>query len=133
MKPDLEFLKKILTTLQASPRPWPTIGELENAGVDADEDLCLHLELLDDYGFIQSKADDGSFGFQDGIGGEIYWADVPVRITASGHEFIEAMEKPEIWNVIKSEFKESSIKTIFTIGTSLVEGYAKDKLEKYLK
>lgn len=133
MKPEPDFLKQVLTTLQASSSPWPSVGELEQAGIEPDGKLCFHLELLNDHGFIESKSEDGSFGFHEDIGGEVCWRDVLMRITATGHEFIEAMEQPEVWSAIKTEFKDASIKTIFSVGRALVEGFAKKKLGRYLE
>lgn len=101
MKPDPEYMRNLLVTLQESARCWPTTGELDQAGIEVSEKLVFHLELLDDQGLIQSKAEDGLFGVEDVTDGEVYWADTALRLTASGHEFIEAMNQPEIWTIVK--------------------------------
>lgn len=96
-----------------------------------NQEFLLHYEVIFDYGFIESTLDDGSIGVH-GSGDNVSWANVPIRLTAIGHEFIEAMSKNEIWKIIKKDFKDSSIKTIFKVATDLAEGFAKKQVGKIL-
>jgi hypothetical protein len=32
------------------------------------------------------------------------WTDINLRLTARGHEFIEALSRQDVWQVIKSQF-----------------------------
>ena len=57
---------------------------------------------------------------------------MPLRLTATGHELLEALNKSEVWDIIKKEFKDASISTIFSVGTTLVKNLALKKIEKYL-
>jgi hypothetical protein len=92
-----------------------------------------HYEVLFDYGFIEPTDESGRIGIEQKGYGEYFWINLPIRLTAQGHEFIEAMQKNEVWEVVKKEFKDNSIKTIFDVATGLAEGFARKKLEKYLE
>ncbi|MTI64031.1 hypothetical protein [Methylophaga sp.] len=72
-------------------------------------------------------------GINRSLDGHVSIAGVQVRTTARGHEFIAAIEKDNVWEVIKTEFKEESLDTIFTISKQLAVNYAKEKLGKYLE
>lgn len=56
-----------------------------------------------------------------------------MRLTASGHEFTEAINRPEIWDVLKQEFKDASLSTLRSAATSLLLAFAKKQVNKYLE
>ena len=98
--------------------------------MDVDDNFILHYELLLDYGFIEPLGD--HTGVSRTLGGGITIAGVRLRITARGHEFIAALEKEKVWEVIKTELKEESLETIFTLSKQLAVNFAKEKLGKYI-
>jgi ABC-type sulfate transport system permease component len=61
------------------------------------------------------------------------WAVLPLRLTARGHEFIEALRNKEVWVTIKRSFKEASISTLWNVSQKLIEAYTKKKIEALLK
>lgn len=134
MKIDHDYIKEILTAIEQQEKARPFLEEiLETMSLDGlTEKFLLHYEVLFDYGFIQSLTANGSLGIDVDSSGEIYWSDAPIRLTATGHEFIEALNQSDIWSVIKSEFRESSIKTIFKVATDLAQGIAKKQVEQIL-
>lgn len=139
MKLDTIYIKKLLLSIESSKIARPYLGEIiQIMGMkDIDNEFLLHYEVLFDYGFIEApwinEGIGGAKGIIDVDGDDITWMDVPLRLTGKGHEFIMALEKVEVWEVIKSEFKESSIKTIFKVACGLVEGLAKKKVEGILE
>lgn len=132
MKQDPEYLKRLLSALQACPSPWPSMAYLEEAGVTPDGKMLFHLQLLNDNGFIQPIDKDSKFGFMESVGEEFGWTDTNLRLTAQGHEFIEALDKEEVWNVIKDQFRDATLRTIFDVGRALVNGFAREQIKKYV-
>ena len=126
MKPDTDYLRRLLDALQASPSPWPTTGYLAESGIEPDEQMLFHLQLLDDGGFVQPVNTDCNFGFME-LGGEVAWQSVSLRLTAQ-----EALDKKEVWDVIKSQFRGASLKTLFHVGRALFDGYARETVKKYV-
>jgi len=53
---------------------------------------------------------------------------LPLRLSADGHEFIEALENVDVWTTIKRDFRDTSIKTLKDAGLQLLEGYVKKKV-----
>ncbi|MCP4387293.1 MAG: hypothetical protein GY802_03295, partial [Gammaproteobacteria bacterium] len=51
----------------------------------------------------------------------------------SGHEFLEAINRPEIWEVLKAEFKDASLSTLKSVAGTLLSAFAKKQLGKYLE
>ena len=131
MKPDPDYLRRLLDALQASPSPWPTTSYLSESGVEPDEQMLFHLQLLNDGEFVEPVNTDSNFGFME-MGTELGWQHASLRLTAQGHEFIEALDKKEVWDVIKSQFHGASLKTIFHVGRALVDGYARETVKKYI-
>jgi len=60
------------------------------------------------------------------------WSVLPLRLTASGHQFIEALSNKEVWAAIKHGFKDASITTLKSVSLKLLEGYAQKKVEQLL-
>lgn len=133
MKPNPEYLRRLLNMLRACPSPWSSIGYLSDSGIIPDKQLLFHLQLLSDSGFIEPVSDDNSksddsFGFSEGIDDNPDWSDVLLRLTAQGYEFIEALDQKEVWEIIKTQFHSASLRTMFRVGRILVYGYAKELL-----
>ncbi|EPM6964304.1 TPA: DUF2513 domain-containing protein [Vibrio harveyi] len=120
MKRDMELIRKLLLAVEKNPR------ELQVEGYDVEE-VGYHTLLLIEAGLL------------DGITSDTLdnTSIVPTfisvnRLTWDGHEFLDNIRKEEVWNTIKSEFKDASISTVFSVGKQLTENYAKKKLNELL-
>src|SRR5664279_4892716 len=90
MKIDHDYLKKLLEACQASEKPSFNIEDLKAAGLDYnDAKFEFHRAILDDKGFIQQDDGDPGFGLTKSIDGFLSWAVLPLRLTASGHDFLD--------------------------------------------
>ena len=134
MKIDPEYLKKLLETCEASPAPTFDIEELKAAGLDYDNDqFIFHMGILDDQGFVERDDREPGFGVIRGADRYVSWAVLPLRLTARGHQFIEALHNKEVWATIKKGFMDASIDTLWDVSTKLLEGYTQKKIEGLLK
>ncbi|HDY7526653.1 TPA: DUF2513 domain-containing protein [Vibrio vulnificus] len=135
MKIDKEYLKELLEAFESAERPTTNITELETKGFHYDDDkFILHTDILIDKGYIQS------FGFKTrGVGyilmgnGTRSWSVVPLRLTAFGHDFIESLNEPNVWDEIQSNFKEASFETMVSVAKDLAKGFAKKKVKSLLE
>lgn len=128
MKIDQDYLKGLLEAFEASDNPTTDIEELEQAGFGYQEDkFIFHLSILADQNLVQREQGYG-LGYRKGTNGYISWSVVPLRLTAAGHEFLEALRNSEVWNTIKSDFKDASIGTLWRVSKELLEGYTKKKV-----
>ncbi len=57
--------------------------------------------------------------------------EVPLRLTASGHDFLEAIRNKEVWATLKSGFKDASIGTLVTVSKELLNRALTKQLDKY--
>ncbi|MHA7000162.1 DUF2513 domain-containing protein [Aeromonas schubertii] len=132
MKIDNEYLKGLLEAFEASDTPTTDIEELKKAGFSYQEDkFIFHLSILADQNLVQCEQGYG-LGYQKGVDGYVSWAVVPLRLTAFGHEFLEALRNSQVWDTIKSEFKDASIGTLWRVSKELLEGYTKKKVTSLL-
>lgn len=131
MKLDQEFLKSLVLKIESNPSPRPGLKSiLASMGLDdLTDQFIVHYEVLRDYGFIEGAENKESIGIE-GTDNGIDWSDADIRLTAKGHEFAASVKQPEIWEVIKKNFKEASIETVFTVSKDLAIKLAKKKLEK---
>ena len=107
MKIDHDYLKKLLEACQASEKPTFDIEYLNAAGFDySDTKLEFHMAILNDQGFIQRADGDPGFGFTRGIDGFLQRNALPLRLTASGHEFLDTVQNPEVWSKTKAAAKK---------------------------
>jgi Hypothetical protein (DUF2513) len=134
MKIDQDYLKKMLEAFEASPGPTFFVRDFKAAGLDHNDDLFVfHLALLADQGFVARDDGKPGFGLQCGLDGSNSWSLLPLRLTAQGHNFIEALRNKEVWATIKRDFKDVSFGTLVDVAKKLAEGYAKKKIDDLLK
>lgn len=133
MKVDQEYLKLILNTFIESPRSFIWVADLMEKGIEMDDKFLFHIQILEDQDLIEALDKKSDLGYEITLGGEYRWQSRPLRLTASGHEFVEAMNKSEIWEIIKEEFKDSSLSTIKSAATTLLKAFAKKQIDKYLE
>lgn len=133
MKINHDYLKRLLEAFESSAEPITDIEYLATTGLKyEDRDFIFHMGILHDKGFVER--DDGGLGFgmTRSASREAMWAVVPLRLTANGHEFTEALRNKEVWSVVKQEFKEASLDTLWRVSRDLLEGFAKKKVETLL-
>ena len=120
MKRDMELIRNLLLTMEENPR------QLEVEGYDKNQ-VKYHALLLIEAGFLDGNVSDTLANTS------VVPSFVSVnRLTWDGHEFLDNIRKEEVWNTIKTEFKDASISTVFSIGKLLTENYAKKKLSSLL-
>jgi hypothetical protein len=133
LKIDQDYLKRLLEACQASEKPTFDIEDLKAAGFDYnDKQFEFHMAILTDQGFIEQDDGDPGFGLTKSLDGFLSWSVLPLRLTASGHQFIEALSNKEVWAAIKHGFKDASIATLKTVSLKLLDGYAKKKIDDLL-
>ena len=117
MKIDLNYLKKLLEACRASEAPTFDIDDLRAVGFDYHNDSLFefHMKLFVDQGFVQRDDGDPGFGLTKGADRSASWAALPLRLTDSGHQFIEALANKQIWATINHNLKDTSIETIKTV------------------
>jgi hypothetical protein len=132
MKINQEYLKGLLEAFQLAEKPTTDIKELKAHGYSyEDPEFIFHLQILADQNFVVRENGSG-LGFTKSADGIPFWSVVPLRLTAYGHEFIEALKNSEVWDTIKSEFSEASIGTLWRVSKELLEAYTKKKITSLL-
>ncbi|MGI8487157.1 DUF2513 domain-containing protein [Pectobacterium sp. S5] len=133
MKIDHEYLKGLLEAFEASGQPQTDVNELQQAGYDCNTNTFLfHMRLLDDRNLIARTDGEYGFGFFESVDGGGSWAALPLRLTANGHDFLEAIRNKEVWNTVKTGFKDASIGTIVDVSKRLFDGYLQKKIDGIL-
>jgi hypothetical protein len=133
VKINQDYLKKLLEACQASEKPTFDIEDLKAVGIDYnDKQFEFHMTILTDQGFIVQDGGDPGFGLTKSLDGFLSWAVLPLRLTASGHQFIEALSNKEVWATIKHGFKDASITTLKSVSLKLLNGYAQRKIDQLI-
>lgn len=133
MKIDQDYLKTLLLACQASEKPTFDIEDLNAFGIDYEApQFEFHMKILTDQNLIERDDQDLGFGLIKSLDGFSSWAVMPLRLTAAGHQFVEALSNKEVWASIKSGFKDASLTTLKSVSLKLLEGYAKKKIDDLL-
>jgi hypothetical protein len=86
MKPDPEYLRDLLRAFVDAPDPTIDILQLDEVGLQhEDPRFEFHLRFLSEQGLVTSDSDD--LGIDRAADGHIQWSAIPLRLTASGHEY----------------------------------------------
>lgn len=128
-----EYLKKLLEFFEESEVPTVSYDDFENNNFLEDKHIFVfHMQILCDKNLIQRQDGKSGFGLVDSYGGEYEFVGVPLRLTADGHDFIEALRNDEVWTRLKTDFKNANIGTLRSVSKQLLEGYLKKKVESLL-
>jgi hypothetical protein len=107
MKIDHDYLKKLLEACQASTKPTFDIEDLKASGFDYNDPMFeFHMAILNDHRFIEQDDGDAGFGLTKSMDGFLSWSVLPLRLTASGHDFIDNVHNPEVWSKTKAAAKK---------------------------
>ena len=133
MKINYDYLKKLLETFASSDKAVIDYNVLKSATLTADANTFLfHLQQVEDEGCIERADKKPGLGYVFSMKGDgITWAVVPLRMTSSGFQFL-ALRNKDILNILKTEFKDDSLRTIRTIAKQLLENYLMKKTEGLL-
>ena len=133
MKIDQDYLRVILNTFIESSRSFIWVEDLLKNGIEMDDKFLFHMQILEDQHFIECLDKRSELGYEITLGGNFEWKSRPLRLTAAGHEFSEAINRPEIWEILQEEFKDASLSTLKSAATSLLVAFAKKQINKYLE
>lgn len=118
MRPDVEYLKQLLTAFRDAPKPTTDITELEESGLSLDDPKFeFHIMLLHDNGFVESGSGDRGIG----ISTSAPWSVIPLRLTASGHQFAEAMENKKVLQTLRRNFVGASVGTMRDVAVAIIK------------
>lgn len=133
MKIDHAYLKGLLEAFEASDKPQTNINEIASQGFDYRADVFIfHMRLLNDMKLMSQVNGSPGFGLTVSADGYPSWSVVPLRLTANGHDFLEALRNKEVWNTVKTGFKDASIGTLVGVSRRLLDGYIQKKIDGIL-
>jgi hypothetical protein len=131
MKLDIEYLKQLMEAFEKVEDISITVFRLQEEGFNLeDKKLPFHLDLMNDKNFLSAKTEKMNFvGYQRSSNGDIRWGSVQLRLTAQGHEFLAELKEPEVWEKIKTQFKDSGFSAIKIAAKELATAYIKKKVQ----
>lgn len=120
MRIDHDYLKKLLEAFQAAPGLTTNIHELASHGLDYESDqFWFHMQILEDQGLVQGAAK-GGLGYSVALNGSPnIWA-TPLRLTAAGHDFLEALQNDTVWNTIQNKLPGAALGTLLSVAKELL-------------
>lgn len=136
MKIDQQYLKDLLLAFENWEKPSITAYQLsESGGFELKSiDFAFHMRLLDDQRLIARTDGHAGIGLYidyDDEGNEQYdWPSFDLRLTSRGHDFIADLRQKEVWETIKTNFKDEGISTLMGLSKSLALGFAKKRVKE---
>lgn len=116
MKIDYDLLKTVLTTLDEDEKFEMRTNDLRNKiGKNITDDQFIgHLLELNDNGCFDCLVKD--LGFSRTINSGYITSNAPIRLTAQGRQFLDALNNDTVFNKLKN----FSVKTAIEAGKSLL-------------
>jgi hypothetical protein len=131
VKIDQDYMRQLLNTFHGSPRPFVELSDFRKNDIDVDDKFLFHMQLLEDQELVECLSKEKKLGYVIAGGGTTQWVSRPLRLTAAGHEFAEALNKQEIWKVLKTGFKDASLSTLRAASKELLEALIKKQVKKH--
>lgn len=104
MKINQDYMKQLLHACQATEEPTFDIEDLRAAGLNYnDPQFAFHMSYLNDRGFIERDDGDPGFGLIRGADDSPQWSVLSLRLTASGHQFIDDSSQQEACSPTNNE------------------------------
>lgn len=88
------------------------------------------MRLLEDRGLIVRRDGEAGFGVTQYLDGTACWSVIPLRLTAQGHDFLDALRNQEVWSTLKTSFKDASMGTLMTVSKELLTRALNKKLDQ---
>ncbi len=142
MKIDLDYLKKVLNIFIDSPHAFLTYRELSEEGINMykddnntqfDDEFIFHLSLLLENQLISNHQLDHSTFKSIGLEYDprtcCHWA-IPIRLTQSGHDFAAMLQQNEVFENLKTNFKDFPFQVIYDAGKTLSTAFMKKKVKE---
>jgi len=140
MKIDYDYLKKMLGIFLNSEKWCVTINDFDSI-VNLDDEksknvFLHHLSILTDRLMISLKGKPPEKGLQClgidfDLNGNTYTACFDWRLTADGHDFAVALNKPEVLEFIKTQLKEEGFSAVVDIVKTIVSKLWENKLKQF--
>jgi hypothetical protein len=125
---DAHYLKELLGVFRQSRKPFTNINHLQQSGFDCEDDVFLfHMQLLEDHNLVRTPSGK-SLGYTHTDSGEGVWITRDMRLTSKGYDLAAALHREEIWEVIKSEFRNEGLSVLMKVALKLAENYVMEKV-----
>ncbi len=130
MRISYEYLAQILSKFLDSTEPHLNWENFDDE-IQKDESLFFfHIFILRDKGLLLGATrnpTDIGVEFNGNANTYMTWI-TPIRLSADGHDFAEALSKPSIKEVIVEKFKDEGPSAVIGIAKSLLEKHAEKLL-----
>jgi hypothetical protein len=129
MRISYEYVAEILSGFLEAPEPHINWSTFESKMREDEKLFFFHIFILRDKGLIVGASDPRNIGVEFNGNANLYetWM-APIRLTATGHDFADALSKPSIKEVIVDKFKDEGISAVLGIARSLAEKHAEKLL-----
>ncbi len=133
MKISYDYLSDILSKFLSDREPHLTWTSFSEEIKNDEKMFFFHIFILWDKGLIVGVSDPNNIGVSFNSPTNTYetW-NTPIRLTALGHDFAEALVKPSIKEVIVDKFKNEGPSLVIEMTKVLTTKYAEKLLEKII-
>ncbi|EMN0195565.1 DUF2513 domain-containing protein [Citrobacter freundii] len=134
MQVELDEIKRMLNTFLEAPGPFITIKDLGFVDEEDQEKLDKsigHFLLIVENGLISNMnlitGDAKAVGLHM-TPRNFGYTSVPIRLTQTGHDFINMLNQKPVFERLKEEAKEAPFSLLQKVGAALTEKILKEKL-----
>jgi hypothetical protein len=145
MRIELSYIKGLLDEFLNAETAHISIVKLQENGFPIesqsrpehlDEKFIFHIQILMDNRLISDRnlqlTGLDSIGITMDVDGPPLILDKDIRLTQKGHDFANALAKVEVFEKLKTEFKDAPFKVIFDGSQKLLQHFFKKKLNEII-
>jgi hypothetical protein len=130
MQIDYSYLATILESFLLSEKPVLDTDFFNDKIEDNGDKFFFHLVILSEQNLLSSALTNSTdLGIRYDFHSEEYnYSIVPLRLTAYGHDFANALNKPSVLEVIQTKFKNEGLSVVLDIAKAIVRKKAEELL-----
>jgi hypothetical protein len=127
VKPDVDYMQRVLQLFEDHPGAFIDVRELERAGIAVDEKLAFHLLQAEDRGLIAPGMPEHGLGILMPRGKFHGITALPLRLTANGSTFLAALNQPSLRPKVEKA-AESGLGVAVSVGTQLLTAFVQQQM-----
>lgn len=124
-------VREVTISFKDSPELCSDFIQIKRSFEESQEmDVIFNLQMLNDKELIIRTDNKIGIGVLYPVSGDPIISNVKLRITAAGMEYLEAIEKKSIWDIIRTEYPNAGLSTTILVAKTVLTKFIENQIKQ---